>query len=114
MALKDDLQAAVKTIFHDERWTVRDGNVVPEPKNLGLGNDGVNLDGTVLYADISGSTQLVDSEKPHFATEVYKAYLACAARIIKNEEGVITAYDGDRVMAFSLVTPSAPMPCVPH
>lgn len=99
MALKDDLQSAVKKIFTDDLWTTRDGNVVPEPKNLGLGNDGVNLNGTVLYADISGSTRLVDSVKPHFAAEVYKAYLACAARIIKNEDGVITAYDGDRVMA---------------
>jgi len=99
VALKDDLQSAVKKIFHDDRWTIRDGNVVPQPEDLGLGNDGVNLDGTVLYADISGSTRLVDSATPHFAAEVYKAYLACAARIIKNEGGVITAYDGDRVMA---------------
>lgn len=99
MALKDDLQSAVKKIFTDDRWTIRDGNVVPEPKNLGLGNDGVNLNGAVLYADISSSTQLVDSVTPPFAAEVYKAYLACAAKIIKNEDGVITAYDGDRVMA---------------
>lgn len=99
VALKDDLHSAVKKIFRDDHWTMRDGNVVPEPKDLALGNDGVNLTGTVLYADISGSTQLVDSAKPQFAAEVYKGYLACAARIIKNEEGVITAYDGDRVMA---------------
>ena len=99
MALKDDLQLAVNKIFHDDHWTIRNGNVVPGPENLGLGNDGVNLSGTVLYADISGSTQLVDSATPTFAAEVYKAYLACAAKIIKNEEGVITAYDGDRVMA---------------
>ncbi len=99
MALKDDLETAVQKIFHDDHWTIRDGNVVPQPENLGLGNDGVNLTGAVLYADISGSTQLVDSAKPTFAAEVYKAYLACAARIIKNEDGVITAYDGDRVMA---------------
>jgi hypothetical protein len=75
--LKDDLQSAVKRIFTDDHWTIRDGNVVPESEKLGLGNDGVNLDGTVLYADISGSTQLVDSATPHFAAEVYKAYLAC-------------------------------------
>lgn len=99
MSLKDDLQLAVKQILHDNSWTIRDGTVVPEPEDLGLGNDGVNLSGTVLYADISGSTQLVDSVTPQFAAEVYKSYLACAARIIKSEEGVITAYDGDRVMA---------------
>jgi class 3 adenylate cyclase len=78
---------------------MRDGEVVPEPKDLKLGNDGVKLDGTVLYADLSGSTKLVDTKKPTFAAEIYKTYLACAARIIKNEGGVVTAYDGDRVMA---------------
>lgn len=99
MTLKKELNLTVRKIFHDDLWTVRDGQVVPEAEDLNLGNDGVNLDGTVLYADISGSTKLVDSQKPHFAAEIYKTYLACAARIIKNEDGVITAYDGDRVMA---------------
>jgi class 3 adenylate cyclase len=97
VSLKDDLEAEVKKIFR-ETWTQRDGEVVPEPKDLKLGNDAVNLDATVLYADISGSTKLVDSRTPTFAAEVYKTYLVCAARIIKDEGGTITAYDGDRVM----------------
>lgn len=98
MALKEDLESTVKKIFHDDNWTARDGEVVPEPKDLGLGNDAVNLNGTVLYADMSDSTKLVDRSKPYFAAEIYKTYLACAARIIKDQGGVITAYDGDRVM----------------
>jgi len=98
LALKDDLEAEVKKIFR-ERWTERDGNVVPEPKDLKLGNDAVNLTATVLYADMSGSTRMVDSQTPKFAAEVYKTYLICAARIIKDEGGAITAYDGDRIMA---------------
>jgi class 3 adenylate cyclase len=31
--------------------------------------------------------------------EIYKTFLHCAAKIIRSEGGVITAYDGDRVMA---------------
>lgn len=42
---------------------------------------------------------MVDSTKAHFAAEVYKSYLLCAARIIRSEGGVVTAYDGDRIMA---------------
>ncbi|HZV34243.1 MAG TPA: adenylate/guanylate cyclase domain-containing protein, partial [Verrucomicrobiae bacterium] len=34
-----------------------------------------------------------------FAAEVYKSYLHCASKIIKNQDGVITAFDGDRIMA---------------
>lgn len=60
MALKDDLLTEVKKIFRGS-WSERKGQVVPEPQNLLLGNDGVSLDATVLYADMNGSTKLVDS-----------------------------------------------------
>ena len=101
MALKADLESEVKAIF-ESKWTKRDGQVVPDPKDLQLGNDAVKLQATVLYADMAHSTDLVDGHKPHFAAEIYKAYLRCAARLIKHEQGAITAYDGDRVMAVFL------------
>lgn len=41
----------------------------------------------------------VDQYKPEFAAEIYKSYLHCAAKIIRSEGGVITSYDGDRIMA---------------
>ena len=85
-----------------ESWNERDGTVVPEAEDLTLGNDAVKLDGTVLYADMSGSTKLVDKHKKWFAAEVYKVYLHCAAKIITAEGGTITAYDGDRIMAVYL------------
>ncbi len=103
MTFKTDLESTVKEIFESE-WTEREGKVVPDLKGLSLDNDAVKLNATVLYADIADSTNLVDrySHQQHFAAEIYKAYLRCAARIIKNEQGIITAYDGDRVMAVFL------------
>jgi class 3 adenylate cyclase len=98
MGLKEDLEKEVADIFK-ATWTERDGQQVPEPEALKLGNDAVNLDATALYADMSDSTTLVDDHKPAFAAEVYKAYLTCAARIIGDSGGSITAYDGDRIMA---------------
>ena len=98
MALKEELEVAVEKIFR-ESWSSRDGQVVPDPEDIRLGNDAVKLEGTVLYADMSDSTKLVDEKKPEFAAKVYKTYLSCAAKIIKSEGGDITAYDGDRVMA---------------
>ena len=98
MSLKDDLEKNVKCIF-SEQWSQRDGQVVPSYEDLKLENDAVNLDGVVLYADMSESTKLVDSKKAHFAAEIYKAYLHCAAKIISSEDGEVTAYDGDRIMA---------------
>jgi len=101
MVSKADLESEVKGIFKAV-WTERDGKVVPSPEDLQLGNDAVKLQGTVLYADMNDSTNLVDRYKRPFAAEVYKAYLRSAARIIKDEKGIITAYDGDRVMAVFL------------
>ena len=98
MPLNDDLKSQVGQIL-SEQWTTRSGRVVPEPEDLGLGNDAVVLDGTVLYADLDDSTDLVNRWKPAFAAEVYKSFLACAARIIRSEDGSITGYDGDRIMA---------------
>jgi class 3 adenylate cyclase len=98
MGLSDDLKSEVAETFRS-RWSVRDGQVVPDTPDIELGNDGVKLTATVLYADIDGSTTMVDSKSRTFSAEVYKTYLLCASRIIKSEEGVITAYDGDRVMA---------------
>ncbi len=99
MALRDDLSEEVDKIFRTT-WNVRDGRQVPESEDLALGNEAVKLeDAVVLYADMAGSTRLVDGHKWHFAAEIYKAFLYCAARVIRSEGGVITAYDGDRIMA---------------
>ncbi|MET4594562.1 MULTISPECIES: adenylate/guanylate cyclase domain-containing protein [unclassified Sphingomonas] len=97
MAIGDDLRTQVRNTFQTA-WTTRDGTVVPATADVKLSNDGVNLDATVLYADLSESTQMVDSKIPTFSAEVYKNYLYCAARLIRNYEGSITAYDGDRIM----------------
>ena len=84
MSLADELRTEVGRIFRDS-WSTRDGRLVPESEDLKLGNDAVMLDATVLYADLSASTGLVDHYKAHFAAEVYRAYLYCAARIIRAE-----------------------------
>lgn len=101
MTFKQELESEVSTIFKS-RWTQRDGKVVPGPEDLRLGNDAVRLEATVLYADIADSTKLVDEKAASFAAEIYKAYLTCAAKIVKSEGGTITAYDGDRIMGVFL------------
>ena len=98
MSLGDDLRSEIAHIFGDQ-WSTRDGQKVPGPEDLKLGNDAARLEATVLYADLAASTGLVETSKPHFAAEAYKAYLHTAAKIIRSEGGAITAYDGDRIMA---------------
>ena len=105
------LATQVATIFK-EAWATRAGQKVPEPSDLKLGNDAVEFDAaTILYADLTGSTKLVDAESWTFAAEIYKAYLHCAATIVRAEGGAIVSYDGDRIMGVfigqSQATPAA-------
>ena len=100
MGLKDDLAAEVKSTFA-AAWEEQIATSVPSAEDLRLNaNHAKNLvTATVLYADLDGSTNMVDGYQWSFSAEVYKNYLRCAAAVIKSEGGTITAYDGDRVMA---------------
>lgn len=98
-----EILTEVKRIF-TAKWETRQGRQVPDANDLQLGNDAVTLDGTVLYADMADSTGLVDGFKSWFAAEIYKAYLVAACKVIRDEGGEITAFDGDRVMAVFIGT----------
>lgn len=100
MALKDELAQEVFSTL-DTLWATEDAMVVPDATALRLNaNHAKHLDeATVLYADLDGSTNMVDTLPWWYSAEIYKSYLRCAAAIIKSEGGIITAYDGDRVMA---------------
>ncbi len=99
MGLKDELTTFCTDVFQG-KWETTEGKKVPdEDSKLTLKNTAITIDGTVLYADLDGSTAMVDGYKNWFAAEIYKTYLYCCARIIAAEGGVVTAYDGDRVMA---------------
>ncbi|GJH18117.1 adenylate/guanylate cyclase domain-containing protein [Caballeronia novacaledonica] len=96
--MRQQLTEYVQNLF-SSNWTTRNGQVVPVETDIGLGNDAVQLDAAVLYADLADSTVLVDGWRAWFAADMYKAFLHSAAKIIRDSGGAITAYDGDRVMA---------------
>ena len=98
MKTSQDIMADVRDIL-STKWQTREGRKVPEAEDVKLGNDAVKLEGTVLYADLTDSTGLVNGYKDWFAAGIYKSYLIAACHIIRNNDGAITAFDGDRVMA---------------
>ena len=53
MSLSEDFTKVVEEIFN-QTWKTRKGQKVPDPEDLQLGNDAVQLNGTVLYADLDG------------------------------------------------------------
>lgn len=98
MTLADDIQNYARTTF-ETAWKTRDGQSVPAPEDLRLGNEAVHFErATVLYADLDQSTSLVEDYTWTFAAEIYKTYLYAATKLIKDAGGTIVSYDGDRVM----------------
>ena len=100
MTLRNRLATEVQAVLAD-LWDTSTGTVIPSAERLRLNaNHAIELESaTVLYADIDGSTSMVDSYPWWFSAEVYKTFLRCASQIIRDCGGTITAYDGDRVMA---------------
>jgi class 3 adenylate cyclase len=95
----DEIISEVKAVLRAS-WKRTKARVVPDTDKIALtGNAGMEVEGTVLYADMSDSTALVDRYKDEFSAEVYKTYLLSACHVIRSEGGEITAFDGDRVMA---------------
>lgn len=98
MSVADDITSNSKATYQSA-WEVRKGTVVPSATDLKLSNDAVHFDNaTILYADLDGSTNLVEQKKWEFSGQVYKTFLYAASRLIRKHGGSIVSYDGDRVM----------------
>jgi adenylate cyclase len=78
-------------------WTSRDGQVVPDTNSVKLGNDRIEMEAVMLYADLADSTELAIKSQ-QIASEVFKSYLSGVTRIIKLNGGEVRSFDGDRVM----------------
>jgi hypothetical protein len=79
--LEGELSSDVDSIIKNG-WDMRAGQVIPETDAIALGNSGVSLEATILYADLADSTELALYDR-EIAAEVYKAYLLGTSRLIK-------------------------------
>ena len=97
MALTDDLDLEINGILA-QPWSVRDGSVVPETDSVLLAGVAVKLDATMLYADLVDSTALAIYDR-RVAARVFRSFLSCCSRVIRERDGYVRSFDGDRVMA---------------
>lgn len=99
MSFTDFIDGNVKAIIA-RRWLTREGRVVPEKEAVVLGGAGGAslIDATVLYADLAGSTELVEQLPWEVAAKVMKCFLVAASRLILHNSGAVRSFDGDRVM----------------
>jgi len=101
MAVANDLQKVVRDILF-AKWDIREGRKVPATEDVALSGGGVELDATVLFADLAEFSRLASELDRRVAAKVVKSFLACACRLISNCDGTITSFDGDRVMGVFL------------
>lgn len=99
MTIKDELTKKIYEFAIDSWGDIPNAYILPTIADLSFGNAGEHLDVTVLYADISESTAMVDELSDIRAAEYYKSFLHCASQLVKQNSGEVQAYDGDRVMA---------------
>jgi adenylate cyclase len=97
MSLEEDLFKSCCRII-DAEWKPRNGNLLPDVDAVALQAGAVDIQGSVMYADLANSTRLVDESHTEFAAHVTKTFLFTAAQLIKRCDGVIRSFDGDRVM----------------
>lgn len=101
MGIQDDLTTEVSKIIV-QKWDIRDGRVIPSTDDVALFGGAIKLDATVLYADLSQSSKLATEFQQCTAAKVMRAFLYCMSKLITAEGGVITSFDGDRVMGIFL------------
>lgn len=82
--------------------SAHDGRVVPSTEALSLDGPGKRLEATVLYADLYDSSSLVESLDDRTVAKAIRAYLSAMCQIIRINRGVVTSFDGDRVMGVFL------------
>lgn len=95
--LNSEIASGVDSILK-KKISVNSGTVVPNTGSLCLWFGGVKIDGTVLYADLEQSSELVDDFHQNTAAKIIKCFLYCGTKLITNNGGTVTSFDGDRVM----------------
>ena len=92
------IQQSVQDIVYAD-WNITNGTIVPKTEDIVLKNGGRLVDATYLYADLAGSSKLAKTVYKEVTATVIRAYINTASRILRNYEGEIRSFDGDRVMA---------------
>lgn len=100
---KQEIENKVDSVLK-EPFTQYDIDSVPDIENnpdsrLTHGNTGFAGEFTFLYVDMRGSSTYTDQHRLKTITKIYKAYHHCMVECIKQFNGKVRSFDGDRVLA---------------
>ena len=95
------IKAQVKTVI-DTRFVFKKVSHVPrlgEP-HLTFANKGLKFSATVLFIDLRGSTQLLESNRRTTLAKVHTAYYHAITTVAKLDGGEIRSFNGDSLLVF--------------
>lgn len=101
MGLKQDILDKVKDIVNT-KFTPEEVKYVPDISNtkLTFGNTGLIFESTVLYIDIRGSTEILNSFNKSTVAKIHKAYYHTIVKIANDTEGEVRSFNGDSLLVF--------------
>jgi uridylate cyclase len=85
-------------------FDVRRGYTVPTTETVKLSNGAVRIEAAFMYSDLANSTKLAKDHFQEDAAKVVRAFLSTVTRVMKNRNGEIRSFDGDRVMGVFIGT----------
>ncbi|MDO7624126.1 MAG: hypothetical protein WAO67_11720 [Yoonia sp.] len=97
MSIDDLIRSDIINIKNAD-WNIRKGSVVPSTSSVALSNGAVELETTYIYADLANSSRMARHFDRRVTAKILKSFLAVSARLIRNRNGKVMSFDGDRVM----------------
>ena len=91
--IASDIQTTINTT-----WNQRNGNQIPETKDIALAGGAVEIDATFLYADLANSSKMAKELDRRVTAKILKSFLTSVSKLIKHNNGKIVSFDGDRVL----------------
>ena len=99
MSLVDDIDRALLEAQRSWEVTNQQPNSTSVPESQALpGAKAKSIEATYLYTDIMDSSTLVSISPTKTVASVMALFVKVAVRIIRNNQGHIRSFDGDRVM----------------
>ena len=99
MGLLDDLKSKIAA-YEKEKFVTDETASFPDTDNskLTFGNTGLTGEFAFLFVDIRKSSEIVGTYGLENAAKIYQSFHDINVRVIKDNGGVVRAFDGDRVM----------------
>ncbi|ODS34919.1 hypothetical protein BEH94_02495 [Candidatus Altiarchaeales archaeon WOR_SM1_SCG] len=101
MTLKENIITTVNGIINTD-FEEEEVNYVPDIKDpkLTFGNKGLLFEGTVLYIDMRGSTEILNNHHKKTVAKIHISYFHTIVKIAKEFGGEVRSFNGDSMLVF--------------